>query len=246
MIEALLPQSLSGAAFVLLLAVSFGSSFLTAALGIGGGVLMLGVLAMTLPPAALIPVHGLVQLGSNAGRAALFLRHLHQPALPGFLAGTLAGCALGGLVVVDLPPGVVQAGVGLFVLWSVLARPPRWLVGAGWLAGGVSSVLTMFFGATGPFVATWVKSLSLPRHAHVATHAALMTVQHGVKTLVFGLLGFAFGPWMVVIAALILAGLAGSWAGRLFLNRISDLSFGRALNVVLVLIALRLIWQGLA
>lgn len=52
--------------------------------------------------------------------------------------------------------------------------------------GAISSFLTMFFGATGLFVASFTKSLKLPCD-HVATQAALMTVQHGVKTIAFGL-----------------------------------------------------------
>jgi uncharacterized membrane protein YfcA len=103
----------------------------------------------------------------------------------------------------------------------------------------------MFFGATGLFVANYTKSLALPRHEHVATHAALMTVQHGLKVLVFGLLGFAFSAWAPVIVALILAGLAGTFTGRHLLNRMTDHGFKRALDILLVLISARLIWAGL-
>jgi uncharacterized membrane protein YfcA len=240
-----LPEGLSSLAFWVLMATSFIASLITVAMGIGGGALLLALMATLVPPAALIPVHGVVQLGSNGGRAAMLFRRISWAAvIPGFLIGSLLGAGLGGAVVVELPPSVVQIGVGCFVIWSVFARPPRWLSGWPWLTGGVSSFLTMFFGATGLFVANYTKSLGLPRHDHVATHAALMTVQHGLKVVIFGLLGFAFGPWAMVILALIAAGLAGTLMGRTVLNRISDHGFKRALDVVLVLISLRLIWQG--
>ena len=51
-----------------LLAVSTAGSFITAAFGIGGGAVMLATMALILPAPALIPVHGVVQLGSNVGR----------------------------------------------------------------------------------------------------------------------------------------------------------------------------------
>jgi len=247
MIEILttLPEGLSALAFWVLLTVSFISSFITVALGIGGGGLLLAVMASLVPPAALIPVHGVVQLGSNAGRAGMLWRQINGAALPGFVAGSGIGCALGGVVAVDLPPNLVQIGVGAFVIYSVFAKAPQWLSRWPWLTGGVSSFLTMFFGATGLFVANYTKSLALPRHEHVATHAALMTVQHGLKVLVFGLLGFAFGQWALVIAALIGAGLIGTVSGRLVLNRMTDHGFKRALDILLVLIAARLIWAGL-
>jgi len=103
----------------------------------------------------------------------------------------------------------------------------------------------MFFGATGLFVAGYTKAQNLPRHGHVATHAALMTVQHSLKVVVFGILGFAFGAWLWVVIALGLAGLFGTLIGRIALGRMSDLGFRRALDVLLVLIALRLIWSAL-
>ena len=247
MIEALtsLPEGLSALAFWVLLAFSFIASFITVALGIGGGGLLLAVMASLVPPAALIPVHGVVQLGSNAGRAGMLWRQISGPALPGFVLGSVIGCGLGGVVVVELPPNIVQIGVGAFVIYSVFAKPPKWLSRWPWLTGGVSSFLTMFFGATGLFVANYTKSLALPRHEHVATHAALMTVQHGLKVLVFGLLGFAFSAWAPVIVALILAGLAGTFTGRHLLNRMTDHGFKRALDILLVLISARLIWSGL-
>jgi uncharacterized membrane protein YfcA len=242
---ATLPPEVDGAVLATLVAVSFASSLITAAVGIGGGGLLLSVMAMLVPPAALIPVHGVVQFGSNLGRALMFPRHIFWPAIPAFAVGTALGTVAGGLVVVELPAAAVQIGVGLFVIWTVLARPPDWLRNQPVIGGFISAFLTMFFGATGLFVASFTKSLNLGRHQHVATHAALMTLQHGLKVVVFGLLGFAFGAWWVVIGLMVLAGAAGTWTGRHVLNRIDDRRFHLALNALLIGISLQLIWQGL-
>lgn len=228
-----------------LLAVSFIGSFITVALGIGGGALLLAIMASVMPPAALIPVHGVIQLGSNLFRAMLMQAHVHWPPVLTFALGAVVGVALGGSIAVELPSGAVLIGVGGFVIFSVLAKPPAWLERHGWLTGGVSSFLTMFFGATGPFVATFVKSLNLDRQAHVATHATLMTLQHALKIFVFGILGFSFGPWLVFMVAMIASGFLGTVVGRQVLVRMSDRVFKRALDVVLILLSLRLIWQGI-
>ena len=227
-----------------LLAVSFASSFITIAFGIGGGAVMLAVLATLLPAAAIVPVHGLVQLGSNAGRAAIMTRYMRFDLLGPFAIGALIGILLGGSLVIQLEAGWIQMGVGLFILWSVVSRPPAFLRRSGMITGVFSSFLTMFFGATGVFVANYTKSFKLDRHAHVATHATLMTVQHALNVVIFGLLGFAFGEWAGVIIALIVAGLIGTYAGKLVLNRMSDVNFKRALDALLILISLRLIYQG--
>jgi 2-octaprenyl-6-methoxyphenol hydroxylase len=70
----LLPPALGlvPAGFLVLLAAF--TSALTAIAGIGGGVVMLGAMASLLPAPAIIPVHAVVQLGSNVGRAFLLRR----------------------------------------------------------------------------------------------------------------------------------------------------------------------------
>ncbi len=158
----------------------------------------------------------------------------------------MAGAALGGVIVVNLAPALVQIGVGLFILWSLGFRPPALFTRWPALTGLISSFLTMFFGATGLFVAAFTRALDLPRHGFVATHASLMTAQHGLKTGVFAVLGFSFADWAAVILAMIVAGFLGTLAGRLILDRTTDARFKRVLDVLLALIALRLVWQGVS
>lgn len=231
---------------LLMAGMSLASSFITASLGIGGGVLLLAVMASLFPPLALIPVHGVIQLGSNFFRGVVLLGHVHwKPALA-FAAGTVLGVALGGSVAVRLEPAWVEIGVGAFVLWSVFRKPPKWLSRAPLPTGLISSFLTMFFGATGPFVANFVKSLELPRQEHVATQAMLMTAQHALKSVTFALLGFAFAPWAGFILVMVAMGFLGTLLGKQVLMRSSDRGFRRALDVVLVLVSLRLILLGIA
>ncbi len=229
-----------------LIAISALASFITAAFGIGGGGILLAAMASLVPIGALIPVHGLVQVGSNVGRLWMFRRHVIMAYLPAFAIGTVIGAACAGLVVVELPADFVRIGVGVFIIWSVALKPPAWLRRWGWLTGFVSSFLSIFFGATGLFVASYVKALNLPRHAHVAAQAALMSMQHLMKVVVFGLLGFAFGEWVILILLMILSGLVGTWIGKKVLNRMDESWFRIMLNAILVLLSLRLIWTGVA
>ncbi len=242
---ALLPPDIAHSVALILLASSFAGSFITAAFGIGGGVVFLGVCAILLPPLAIIPVHGVVQLGSNSVRSLMFIRYLVWSALPAFVAGSLIGVAIGGSIVVALPGWLVQSVVGFFILFVVFARPPRWLSRWPIITGLISSFLTMFFGATGPFVAGYIKSLDLDRLSHTATHAATMTVQHGLKVAMFGFLGFAYADWAAFIVGLIGVGAFGTWVGKQVLHRMSDRGFHKTLNVILILIALRLIYGGI-
>ncbi|MCB1390343.1 MAG: sulfite exporter TauE/SafE family protein [Rhodobacteraceae bacterium] len=246
LLAALLPPDVSGAVILALMATSFASSFITISFGIGGGGLMLAVMASLVPPAALVPVHGVVQFGSNAGRTTMMFQHIHWPAVARFGAGIVLGILIGASVVINLPAAAVQIGVGLFLIWTVVSKPPAWMRDWPLFTGTLTSVLSMFFGASGPFVNTYVKSLDLGRHAHVATTAALLSGQHLLKSVAFGALGFAYAPWAGLIVALILCGLAGTWTGKRVLNRMTDARFRQALNVILLLLSARLVWQGLA
>ena len=188
--------------------LSFFTSLVSAAFGLGGGAVLLAVLANLLPAAAIIPVHGVVQVGSNLGRAAVLFTHIDRTVLVPF------------------------------------ARSPAFLRHSGALVGLFSSFLTMFFGGTGPFIAAYIKTLGHDRLRHVATHASLMTLQHVLKSLAFGVLGFAFADWLPLVAMMILAGFLGTVAGKAVLTRIDERRFRLALNALLVVLALRLIGTG--
>ena len=228
----------------LFVAASLVTSFISAAFGIGGGFTLIALLALLLPPAALIPVHGIVQLGSNAGRVGIMLKDVvWRPVLP-FVIGTVIGAGLGAMVVVQLPPWAVQLALGIFIIWAVFAKLPpiqqRYIL----LGGVVSSFLTMFFGATGNFIAAMVKSMNLDPVPHVATHSLMMTFQHFVKVLIFGLIGFQFGPYMILIIGMLISGFIGTIIGSRFLTKAGGRYFKPVLNAILFLAAARLIWAG--
>lgn len=239
-----LPPEISPVVAAALLVMSAGTSFFTAAFGIGGGLMLLAAMGAVLPPSVLIPVHGVVQLGSNSGRLAVLFEHVAWKAAPAFVLGAVIGAGTGGSIALSLPPAMVKIGVGVFILLSIYARMPQFGRGAGVVAGLVSSFLTMFFGATGPFVAAHVRSLGLERMSHVATFACLMSVQHILKVVAFALLGFAFGPYVPLMAGMIATGFVGTLVGRWVLKRGSEGNFQLMLKIVLTLLAARMIWLG--
>lgn len=242
----LIPDSLGFWSFWALLATSFTASFITVAFGIGGGAVLLAIMANLVPITMLIPLHGVIQIGSNAGRVILTWRDIYWPAFPMFAIGTLIGALVGGSLVVALPAAWVQIGIGSFILWTLIAQAPKFLRRWGAVTGFVSSFLTMFFGATGLFVVAYVKSFGLDRHRLIATHASFMTLQHAIKSLTFLGLGVVFAPWLPFIIAMIAMGFVGTLIGKQILMRISEQRFKLALNTILVLLSVRLIWSGLS
>jgi uncharacterized membrane protein YfcA len=248
-LASLLPEGLGTGAALLLVAASFFTSALTAAFGVGGGVAMLALMGVFLPVAALIPVHGAVQLGSNSGRAWHQRANVRLDITVSFAMGSLIGAMVGVFVVVQLPDALLKMVLGVFIIavtWTKIPGIDR-LGRAGLVVASTGlSMLSMMVGATGPLMQVILAQILAPdRKALVATHAAAMTVQHGLKIVVFGLAGFAFWSWLPLIAAMIASGFLGTVHGTRLLDRLPEEGFRRWFRIGLTALALNLLWQGL-
>ena len=71
-------------------------------------------------------------------------------------------------------------------------------------------------------------------------------LQHLLKVIVFGVFGFAFGPWLGFMAVMIATGLLGTLVGRQVLRGMNDAVFGKVLNGISAVLAVHLIWQDIA
>ncbi|WP_114418433.1 sulfite exporter TauE/SafE family protein [Marinospirillum perlucidum] len=247
-LTAWLPEQLSTEISLLLILAAGLTSGVTAALGVGGGVLLLAIMALLVPPAAIIPLHGMVQLGSNANRTLMTWKHLDWKRLAAFFPGVLVGAWLASLFLVQLPMQWLQLGIAgfiLFLCWGPKV-PPLALGRVGsFLAAALTTFISMFVGATGPLVAAFVKQQHQgDRFRTVANFAASMSLQHLPKAVIFGSAGFVFADWLGLLALMIAAGALGTWAGLKFLARQSNQNFARFFNLLLTLLALRLIWQA--
>lgn len=228
-----------------LIGLSMLTSGLSAAAGIGGGTLLIATMAQVMPAAALIPVHGMVQLGSNLGRASMTWRHIDWPRIIAFAPGALIGALFAAWLLIRLPSGILELTIAAFVLlmcWGP-SLPSRSLGRVGTLvAGAITTLLSSLVGASGPLVAVFLKQISSERLVRVATFSTAMSLQHLSKAFVFGMAGFVFRDWLGLMALMIAAGVVGTWLGLRLLKRLTDTRFDVLLKWVLTLLALRLLW----
>lgn len=249
LILSFLPDGVGLISAGLILAVAFFTAALTAAFGLGGGLALLAAMSALLPAPAVVPVHGVAQLGSNAGRFYLQRKDVLWPIVLWFSLGGLIGILLGGRLALEMPVWALRLGVGMFVLFTVWGpKPASFSPGLkSWLAtGAIGGFLTMFFGATGPIAATMLRAADVGRLNTVATHAACMVFQHGLKIVVFGALGFAFAEWIPFAAAIVIVGFAGTALGTDILRRMPEATFKRGFKYLLTAIAIYLIVAGLS
>ncbi len=243
-IVALLPEGVSVVQALIVIVAACLAAALTASFGLGGGLILLAVMSAVLPTMAVIPVHGIAQLGSNAGRALLQLRHVIWSIFLWFSIGGLLGIFLGGQVVIGMPAWALKIGIASFVLlsvWGPKIRIPSHGPLAFFLTGAVGTFLTLFFGATGPVVATVLARADLSRFATMATHGACMLMQHLMKVVTFGVLGFVYAPWVPFISVVLLAGFIGTLNGTRILKILPEEKFKTGFKIVITLIAFYLL-----
>ncbi|HWL62609.1 MAG TPA: sulfite exporter TauE/SafE family protein [Steroidobacteraceae bacterium] len=230
-----------------LVALSFITSLVTATFSLGGGSLMIAAMTLLLPPIVVVPVHGCVQLGSNAGRAWLMRRHIQWTFILWVALGAAIGSVVGGSFASALPERWFAAAIGLFVLVTTWLPQPQLIATSRivqFVGGIVVSAMGMVVGAAGPLVAAFVRGIS-DRQQLVATHAMLNTLVHVLKVAVFVSLGFAFGRYLPLIAVMIGAGFAGTAVGSRLLTRVPEPVFRVGFRILLSAVALELLRRAL-
>lgn len=231
-----------------LIVLSAITSMISAAFGAGGGLMLLVVMASLLPMNIVIPVHGLVQLGSNANRFMLTFKHLDKSMFVYFSLGGIIGALAASSIVAHISlelMKIVVAGFVLYLLWGVTPKLRETSKLWRYMAGAVTTFLSMFVGASGPLVGSCLYVNNYEKLRYTATFSACMSVQHTFKAILYGFVGFSFWQWLPLVTVMIISGAFSTWLGLQLLHRISADKFKRIFRAILTLLALQLAWQGL-
>jgi uncharacterized protein len=245
--EFLLPPGLAPGTALIFIVASFFTSALTAAFGLGGGVALLAVMGAFMPVASLIPVHGVVQLGSNSSRALVLRRDIVWSSLAPFLGGAMIGAIAGTFIVIQLPDAPMKLALGAFILFVIWVKlPPFNALGrhAVAIAGVFVAFLSMLFGASGPLMAAFFERAFSDRRQMVATSGAAMVSVHALKTIAFAAAGFAFAPFAALMTAMIISGYLGTHLGAKVLAMMPERVFRVGLKALITIMALDMIRRG--
>jgi uncharacterized membrane protein YfcA len=227
-----------------LVPIVFATSCLTAVIGMGGGVLLITLMPGLVPAGVIIPLHACTQLASNLSRAAFGWREIDPGILPAFVAGAILGALAGGQVYGRIDLHWLPAIIGVLILvitWVPLPRPRGGGHFALALLGFYQTALGMVAGATGPLGAAVLMHRNTQRDWLVVNTAVYMTVNHLLRVVAFGLIGFSLGPWWQLVAAMVAAGVLGSWVGTRLRHRVPQMDFQRWFRLLVTLLAARMI-----
>jgi len=228
----------------MLIVLAFVSAVLSASIGAGGGILLLSLLPGFIPTAAIVPVHGMVQLASNASRVAFDLKQVEWRILTQYCLGAALGAAVGSRFVVKFPTDYLPVLLGCFILlmaWMPDFKVRFRLPGDLFSLGAFQSFIALFVGSPGPLSLSVLFRKGLSRDQMVVTNSMLMISLHLLKVLTFGLLGFVFRPYWVLIAGMSVGVTLGSYVGTRLRSKVPEKLFRKLLGIVLTLLAVRMI-----
>lgn len=233
-----------------LLTAAFATSVLSGILGMAGGMILMAILASTLPVAAAMILHGAVQLTANGSRAWFLRSHVEWHVLPWYAAG--AGVVLAAFLLLARVPdaGLVLLLIGLLSLLGRFSARfakldvtrPRTAVAC----GAIVTAAQLLAGASGPVLDVFYLHSPLSRHAVVANKAVTQAFGHLLKIGYYGsLAGVAAELPAWFIAAAMAAAVAGTRVGTRLLDRVDDPGFRRWSGHAITLIAAGCVIEGL-
>ena len=231
------------------------TSILSAVAGLGGGVILLLVIAQFVAPTIAIPIQGAIQLVSNGSRAALLRSQISWPVVGWASILLFPASLLGVAVATSLPDDVVRLALAAFVLvlaWrpdllksNARSRTPDdakfMLVGV----GAASGLLNSTVGASGPVTSPFLKAVTASHKAFVASAAMTQVLAHISKLVAFSAQGWSISDYWDTIAVGVAGVIVGSWIGTRLLDRVSEANLDLLFKVVLTALAARVIFTAL-
>jgi uncharacterized membrane protein YfcA len=229
------------------------AAFLTATLsgiaGVGGGTILIGIFyAIGMAPMQAVPLHASVQLVSNATRVAAYFRNVEWRAIVWFMLGTVPAPFLVAPYVSQVNPQVIELVLaGLIIVSMIPSKADGALLPIRWaylLAGVLNGSIGMFVGATGLFVGKLFLRPEWRKETMIGTLALCQCIGHLMKIAGYASVGFQPLGQPELLWPLVIAVILGTIAGKQLNQRLSEERFRSLVNAILLVMALKLLWDG--
>lgn len=231
---------------IILFIISFVAATVSGAAGFGGALILLPVLSYVVGIKSAVPILTIGQIFGNASRVWFNRHDLEWRPIIYFLITGIPLTILGSYLFADIKSEIVQIGIGIFMIVTVIYRRVKGnknigRAGTMFLGGGITGILSGLAGSAGPIGAAFFLSLNLPAAAYVGSEAFTALTMHIVKSVVYGkysLIGQAELFYGIFIGA---AMILGSWTGRKVIEVISREKFILLVEILLIVSGMQLI-----
>jgi uncharacterized membrane protein YfcA len=238
-------------AYALVLTVGTVAGLVSGIVGTGATIILLPVLVIAFGPQSAIPIMAVVALMSNFAKITSWWREIDWRATAAYALGGIPGAALGARTMLSLPPHLVDIALGSFFLVMIPGR--RWLAARSyrigpWMlvpSGLAIGFLTGIVVSTGPITVPLFSAYGLVKGGFIATEAAASLAVYISKAITFR--SFGALPGDIVLKGLITGSsvMAGTYAAKLLVERLSIATFQRLLDGVMLVSGAALIWAAL-
>ena len=246
---------------IILISAAFVTSSISAIIGMGGGIILLGIMAIIMPDGYLvIALHGIIQLVSNTTRTYVFRKHIKKGLVKEFSIGAFFGLMGASFIIIclinifdvssanEIQTDFLKPLIGIFIIWYLFLKNNKTNTDnkTFYFVGGISGISTVFIGATGPLIAPFFLNKGFNKENIIVNKAACQMVSHlgKIPLFVFFFNVNYFAEYDVLLP-LIIAVFIGTNFGKKILGFIPDQIFKKIFKFALTLIAIRLIIDNL-
>lgn len=224
--------------------ISFITAAISAATGMGGGVIFLIGLNLFLPLSKVIPIHGLIQLKNNLVRVLYLRKYLLKRICLNYTVGCFTGVLTVTFFLKSLDSKVIPYALILLLVIYSLFKPkkmpelklPSWgFIFLGFFTG----ILGILVGAVDPILAPFFLRDDLSRYEIIANKSFFQMFIHLAKIPVFLYLGFDYVEYWFLILILFITAILGTFTGLKILDRISQVVFQKFFKIILFAVSLK-------
>lgn len=223
---------------VLIAAAALITSTIHGAVGVAGGMLMTGALALLVGVRASVPIMSIALIFSHGSRCLIYLPHIHLRAFGAVMLGAIPFIVLTSLIYTILPVNVLAAVLAVIIFTSIPMR--HWARSRNIKAGypaliGIGTVYGFFAGAaigSATVLSPFLLGFGVVKELFVATMATISLSTNIVRLGVFSGADILSSEYalMGVLVGLIM--IPGNWIGKALLKRITIHRHGQLVDIL--------------
>ena len=120
---------------IILIITALITSSISAIIGMGGGVILLGIMAILIPEGYMvIALHGIIQMFSNGTRTFVFRQYLKKRLISEYFFGAIIGLGLSSIIIFgfinlyevksanEIKFDYLKPIIGIYILWFLFLR----------------------------------------------------------------------------------------------------------------------------
>lgn len=235
---------------MLVLVLGLAAGTVGGIVGFGTSIMLMPALVLVYGPRQAVPIMAVASVIANASRVAAWWHDVDWRTTAAYSATAMPAAVLGARTLLVLPPGVVEAVLGVFFIAMIPVR--RWMARQDWklnrwhlaAAGAGIGFLTGIVASTGPLNTPFFLMHGLAKGAFLGTEAMSSLAMFVAKAFTFRTLGAL--PLQVIAEGCIIGSslFAGAFIGKRYVRQIDPARFTLLMDGLLLVAGLTMLWAA--